>query len=64
MPSKKVTQLEKFKMHLRKKGRGRKISLLLDRNKFEEGKDTSNFLNFLEVKDFTNIGKDSGLKKK
>jgi hypothetical protein len=33
MPSKKIATLEKYKMHLRRKGRTRKVSLLLDRTR-------------------------------
>lgn len=39
MPSKKIAQLEKYKMHLRKKGKTRKISLLLEGSRGQEGKE-------------------------
>lgn len=51
MPSKKITQLERYKMHLRKKGKKRKISLLLDKTPFEEVKDINNRVSFLDVQD-------------
>ena len=66
MPSKKIAQLEKYKMHLRKKGRTRKISLLLEKSQPEEVKD-NNCVSFLEVKDFNtsqNNHRESSLKRK
>jgi len=51
MPSKKITQLEKYKMQLRKKGKRRKISLLLDKSPFEEVKDSNNKVSLLDVQD-------------
>ena len=66
MPSKKIAQLEKYKMHLRRKGRTRKISLLLEKTNLEEPKD-HNGVSFLEVKDFNTINnnhRESSLKKK
>ena len=66
MPSKKIAQLQKYKMHLRKKGRTRKISLLLEKSQPEQIKE-HNCVSFLEVKDFNtsqNHHRESSFKKK
>ena len=51
MPSKKIAQLERYKMHLRKKGKTRKISLLLQKTQPDEVKELT-AVSYLEVKDF------------
>jgi hypothetical protein len=63
MPRKKITQLEKFKMNLKRKGRTRKVSMLLDKNTIDPDRE-SNYFNLLEVKDFNRLPKESSLKKK
>lgn len=67
MPSKKITQLERYKLHLRKKGKKRKISLLLDKTPFQEVKDINNRVSFLDVQDVNinqNNYRENSLKKK
>lgn len=62
MPGRKIAVLEKYKMHLKKKGNRRKVSFLLDKRDFIEEKE-ANLANCLQVKD-QNCSKELSLKKK
>lgn len=50
-------------MHLKNKTKTRKVSMLLDNHKMEEGKECS-YIHLLEVKDLNRNDKETSVKKK